>query len=120
MNGLKLLKLIETHKEQFVFSAQILKEFEPLFGTIKEYQDLETIVQFVNALNKLMDTLDNIFTMENFFGVTLVDFYEVHLGSDTYSQRYELLQTKISFQNVSICFLKSVIRWMYSNNINVQ
>ncbi len=80
---------------------QLLLDFSPLFDTIKEYNDLKTLVDFVLATNKLMDELNNVFTMENFFGTTLVEFYETNLLSDTYAQRFELLQLKISFERVN-------------------
>ena len=75
-------------------------EFSPLFGTLKEYNDLQILVDFVIATNKLLNSLDQLFTMENFFGTSLVEFYESELLSDTYAQRYELLQLKINFEKV--------------------
>lgn len=83
-------------------TKQLLTEFSPLFDTIKEYNDIKMIIDFVIALNKLMDEMNSIFTMENFFGAALVEFYELNLLSDTYSQRYELLQLKISFEKVRL------------------
>ena len=76
---------------------ELTDEFSPLFETIKEYNDLKLIVDFIISLNDLLGQLNTFFTMQDIYGTVLVDFYEQNLASDTYSQRYELLQTKVNF-----------------------
>jgi len=78
----------------------LLNDFSSLFGTLKEFQDLVTLVDIVNGINRLMGKFNQLFTMENFYGTTLIEFYEQNLRSDSYSQRYDLLQKKINFQRV--------------------
>ncbi len=78
----------------------MLNDFSSLFGTLKEFQDLVTLVDIVNGINRLMGKFNQLFTMENFYGTTLIEFYEQNLRSDSYSQRYDLLQKKINFQRV--------------------
>ncbi len=81
---------------------QLVTDFSPLFSTIKEYQELEALIDFVIGVNKIMSQLNNLFTMQSFFGTSIIDFYEQNLSSGIYSNRIELLNTKVNFQKVKI------------------
>ncbi len=75
-------------------------EFSPIFGEIKEYNDIQTLVDFVLAINNLMSDVDDSFTVQTFFGSSLANIYQQDLSSDVYVQRGEILKAKISFQKV--------------------
>ena len=93
-------------KIRFYLSVkQLFQDLSPIFENVKEFNDLQTIVDFIISINKLMKRLDSLFTVKSLFGNSLLDFFERNLNSDAYLSTYELLNSKLNFQKVNHLFI---------------
>ena len=71
-----------------------------MFSTINEWQQLETVIDFVISINTVLKNLDDIFTVRSMFGTGIYDVFRDYLKSEEDISRGDLLNTKISFQKV--------------------
>lgn len=93
-------------KIRFYLSVkQLFQDLSLIFENVKEFNDLQTIVDFIISINKLMKRLDSLFTVKSLFGNSLLDFFERNLNSDAYLSTYELLNSKLNFQKVNHLFI---------------
>ena len=82
-------------------SAQkILLDFDPIFGTIPEFKQLQTLVDFVAQINTLLATSNTILTVETFFGNSLTDFFLQKLNSIKYINTNQIVKSKLNLQRV--------------------
>lgn len=79
----------------------MLKEFSPVFSDISEFNEIETLVDFVISVNKLFKILDESFTISSFYGDSLTKAFEQKLNSDAYISKNDLLNSHIDFKQVN-------------------
>lgn len=77
-----------------------MQDLSPVFSNLKEWNQLETIVDLLATINKLLKQTNDLFTMRSMFGNTLVDFFDQRLGSSPFILRNQLLNTDINFVKV--------------------
>jgi hypothetical protein len=78
----------------------MLREIPPIFKNIKEFNEIESLIDFVISINKLFRILDDSFTVNSFYGDSLNYIFQQILNSDTYLARKELLSSHINFKQV--------------------
>nr|UOU03310.1 ATP-binding cassette subfamily A1-like 3 [Brachionus rubens] len=105
-SGLKLLDFMEKYFQQILFAKKVIQDFAPVLDTVNEFNQLETIVDFVISLNRLLEKMDKLFTVRSMFGTTVIDFYQGKLDSNSYISKYELLRANLNFQKTLQLLLK--------------
>nr|QNH67915.1 ATP-binding cassette transporter subfamily A member 1-like protein X3 [Brachionus plicatilis] len=103
-SGLRLIDFIEKYNEQILFAKKITEDFAPVFDTINEFKQLEIILDFTIAVNKLLSKMNRLFTIRSMFGTGVIDFFQMRLDSNAYISSYELQRANINFQK-SIQFI---------------
>lgn len=78
----------------------MIKDFSPVFADIKEFDEIETLVDFVISVNKLFKILDESFTISSFYGDSLTNTFQKKLDSDSFISKSELLSSHINFKQV--------------------
>ncbi len=100
-NSLKLLDLIQKYDDQLNLIQKIMQDFSILFDTVPQFNDLKTLVDFIEATNGVLKRLDKLFTMRSLFGETLINVFEKNLHSNFYVEKNTLLNSKLNFQRVN-------------------
>ena len=85
-SSLKLLDIIQKYDEQIRFLQQMLIDFQSIFDSIEEYNDLKTLVDFIVATSDLMKKLDTTFTLQAIFGTSLNNLFEIYFNSLSQTQ----------------------------------
>ena len=79
----------------------MLREISLVFTNIKEFNEIETLIEFVISVNKLFRILDDSFTISSFYGDSLTYIFQQILNSDAYISQKELLSSHINFKQVN-------------------
>jgi hypothetical protein len=79
---------------------KVVKDMSPIFDTINEFNAMETMLDLMLVLNKVMIKLDKIFTVQSIFGTSLFNIFELNLASNVFISTPQLLRTNVNFHRV--------------------
>ena len=81
----------------------LVQEFSPIFGSIKEFQQIQTIVELIAQVNSLLDKTNRIFTVQSFFGDSLTEFFMRKLKYEKILiSTSQFLSSGLDFQRVKL------------------
>ena len=81
-----------------------MKDFSPVFSTIKEWRQLELVIDLTIEVNKIIDKLESEISVEKVFGRGLLNVYEQNFKikiPDTLAFQ----TSKLSFQKVKLQYI---------------
>lgn len=79
----------------------MITDFSPVFCTMKEWNQLESLTGFMISINDILRLLDEAFTVETLFGPSVVLFFEHELASGSYMSREDMMRRHVNFMRVS-------------------
>jgi hypothetical protein len=77
----------------------VVNDFSPVFNTIKEFNEIEALLELVSGMTKIIITLEDTYTVESVFGRTLLDIFEREFNIK-FTSASEFQNTKLDFQKV--------------------
>lgn len=78
-----------------------MSDFSPIFSTMKEWNQLESLTGFMISINDILRLLDKAFTVESLFGPSVIGFFEHELGSNSYMSREDMMRRHVNFMRVN-------------------
>ncbi len=82
-----------------------MSDFKPVFNTIKEFNEIEALLELVSGVTKIIKTLEETYTVERVFGRTLMDTFDREFNVK-FTSSVEFQNTKLDFQKVNSSLAK--------------